>query len=221
MKNRCSSNFLIMAALLTTMIVVFPLSNPINIFAQTNTTTTSDNMTSMTNMNGHDTMMKMKKEGYGDKHTMMGMEHKKQDKINGTINIMDTMYQAIESKFNVTLSQAITTAEQSAGNNSYAMSAKGEEKNGFMVYSILLGSPDMIFHKVTVDPGNGQVLQTEEMSKMEWMMMMHSDKGHQGMKMMKDMQHGGGGEGYSYGHGKDKGMKYDGGYDRSSEKYGS
>ena len=145
--------------------------------------------------------MKGKRQGGGyDKGMMgmgMGMEHEKYEKINGTINVMETMYQAIESKFNVSLADAVTTAGQSVGNGTDAMSANGEEKDGFLVYAIILGSPDMKFTKVLVDPGNGEVLQTKEISMMEWMMMMHS-QGHQDMGM-KGM-HGGGGGGY------DKGM---------------
>ena len=109
------------------------------------------------------------------------------------------MYQAIEAKFNVSLADAITTAEQSVGNDSYAMSANGEEKDGFLIYSIILGSPDMKFTKVMVDPGNGEILQTKNISMMEWMMMMHS-QGHQDMDM-KGMHSSSGGAGYGSGQG--------------------
>jgi hypothetical protein len=59
------------------------------------------------------------------------------------------------------------------------MSANGEERDGFLVYSIVLGTPDMKFYNVIVDPGNGQVLASDEMSMMEWMMTMHAGQ-HQG-----------------------------------------
>ncbi len=98
--------------------------------------------------------------------------------INGSINIMDTMFKAISSKVNVTLTQAISTAEQTVGNDSHAMYAKADEKNGFMVYTILLVNPDMKFYKAFVDPGNGKVLFTKEISKMAWIMMMHPDMDH-------------------------------------------
>jgi hypothetical protein len=42
----------------------------------------------------------------------------------------------------------------------------------------------MKIYKVLVDPGNGQVLQTKELSIMDWMMIMHS-KGPHNMKMME------------------------------------
>lgn len=116
----------------------------------------------------------------GGQNMAMGSDYQKYDmgqkheKINGTINMMNTMYQALGSKFNVSLTQAISTAEQTIGNGSNAMSANGEEKDGFLVYSIVLGTPDMKFYNVIVDPGNGQVLASNEMSMMEWMMTMHS-----------------------------------------------
>ena len=164
-------------------------------------------------MTGGDDMM-MKKDNYDN--PMMMKDNKKYEKINGTLNMMETMFKAIGDKFNVTLPQAISATEQSVGNGSFAMSANGEEKNGFLVISVILGSPDMKFTKVLVDPGTGIVLQTKPLSMMEWMSMMHS-QGHEDKKMkgmhgeygmgMKGMN----GEGYGeYGMGM-KGMNGEGG----------
>lgn len=192
MSTKSSFSFVILAGLLTTLIGLLPLASSNNTFAQTNVTSNSTGI-NMTMGGGDDMMMR---DSYDDKKMMgmgMGMEHKKYEKINGTINLMETMYQAIEAKFNVSLADAITTAEQSVGNDSYAMSANGEEKDGFMIYSIILGSPDMKFTKVMVDPGNGEILQTKNISMMEWMMM-HS-QGHQDMGM-KGMHSSSGGAGY-------------------------
>ena len=195
--NRTNSlNFLFLAGILTATIGFLPLINSNTALAQTNSTSGINT----TNMTGGDNMMMMK-DNY-DK-SMMVKEYKKYEKINGTLNMMETMYQAIGDKFNVTLTDAISTAEQSVGNGSFAMSANGAEKDGFLVFEILLGSPDMEFTKVLVDSGNGQVLQTEPVSMMEWMMMMHS-QGHDD-KGMKGMHSGGsGGQGYGD---YDKGMK--------------
>ncbi len=173
MNTKISLNFVILAGLLTATIGFLPLMNLNNALAQTNSTS-GTNSTSMT---GSDNMMMMMKDSYAK--PMMGMEHKKYEKINGTLNMMETMYQAIGDKFNVTLPEAIATAEQSVGNGTFAMSANGEEKDGFLVFSIILGSPDMKFTKVFVDPGNGLVLQTKNISMMEWMNMMHSQGGHE------------------------------------------
>jgi hypothetical protein len=179
-----------LAGLLAATIGFLPFMNSNNALAQTNST----DSTSSTNMTGGDDMM-MK-------------ENEKYEKINGTLNMMETMFQAIGDKFNVTLPDAIATAEQSVGNGSFAMSANGEEKDGFIVISIVLASPDMKFTKVLIDPGTGLVLQTKPLSMMEWMSMMHS-QGHED-KRMKGM-HDSGGQGYGeYGMGM-KGMDGSGG----------
>ena len=206
MNTTNSLNFVFLAGLLTATIGFLPLINTNTALGQTN----SMSGINSTNMTSGDNMMMMK-DNY-DK-PMMGKEHKKYEKINGTLNMMETMYQAIGDKINVTLPEAISTAEQSVGNGSFAMSANGAEKDGFLVFEILLGSPDMEFTKVLVDAGNGQVLQTEPVSMMEWMMMMHS-QGH-GNKEMKGMHTGGSNQGYGdYDMGK-KGM-YDGGSNQGS-----
>ena len=175
MNTKNSFTFVFLAGLLAASIGFLPLMNSNNALAQTNSTTS----TGSTNMTGGDDMM-MKKDNYAN--PIMMKEHKKYEKINGTLNMMETMFQAIEDKFNVTLPQAISTAEQSVGNGSFAMSANGEEKDGFLVISVILGSPDMKFTKVLVDPGTGLVLQTKPLSMMEWMKMMHS-QGHEDKRM--------------------------------------
>jgi hypothetical protein len=101
--------------------------------------------------------------------------------INGTINIEQTIFDAIGSKINTTLTQAITTAEQTIGNNSFAMAAFGGPHGEYLVYTIILGTPGMEFHKVIVDPGTGQVLASQELSHEEWMK----------MQQMQHMMHGG------------------------------
>jgi uncharacterized iron-regulated membrane protein len=112
--------------------------------------------------------------------------------INGTINLEQTIFDAIGSKINTTLTQAITTAEQTVGNNSFAMAAFGGPHGEYLVYTIILGTPEMEFHKVIVDPGTGQVLASQELSHEEWMKMqqmqhmIHSGMagGHGGNGMM-------------------------------------
>ena len=117
--------------------------------------------------------------------------------INGSINLEQTIFEAIGSKVNTTLTEAITTAEQSVGNNSFALAAFGGPHGPFLTYTIILGTPGMEFHKVIVDPGTGQVLASEEVSGKEWMkmqqmhQMMHgsgssSPGGGGGMMMMED-----------------------------------
>jgi uncharacterized membrane protein YgcG len=195
MNTTNSLNFVFLVGLLAATIGLLPLMNSYNALAQTNATSS----TSPTNMTGGENMT-MQIDGYAK--PMMDKEHKMYEKINGTLNVMETMYQAIGDKFNVTLSDAIATAEQSVGNDSQAMSANGEMKDGFMVISVVLGSPDMKFTKVLIDPGTGTVLQTNPISMMEWMSMMHP-QGHDDKKM-KGMHSGS--SGGSQGYGGEQGM---------------
>ena len=69
--------------------------------------------------------------------------------------------------------------ETSIGNDSHSVSAELGEKNGFLVYNVMVIDPSMNFSKVVVDPGNGQVLLSEKISKGQHMMMGGMDK--QGM----------------------------------------
>jgi uncharacterized membrane protein YkoI len=91
--------------------------------------------------------------------------------ITSSINLMDIIHQAIGSKVNVSLSDAATTAESSVGNNSHAVAAHIDEQNGYLVYNVMVIDPSMNFSKVTVDPGNGQVLSSKQISKEEHMRM--------------------------------------------------
>jgi Peptidase propeptide and YPEB domain len=135
---------------------------------------------------------------YGDYGNMTSGDKQKMGMINGTINLEQTIFEAIGSKVNTTLTQAITTAEQSVGNNSFALAAFGGDHGGYLAYTILLSTPEMEFYKVIVDPGNGQVLASNEVSHKEWMkmqQMMHSSAtGGEGMMMRGPegmMGHGG------------------------------
>jgi uncharacterized membrane protein YkoI len=108
-------------------------------------------------------MMKMKP---GDNMMMAGGKN-----ITSSINLMNIIQQAIGSKVNVSLSDAATTAEGSIGNNSHAVAAQLDQRNGYLVYNVMVIDPSMNFSKVIVDPGNGEVLLTEQISKEEHMMM--------------------------------------------------
>jgi uncharacterized membrane protein YkoI len=91
--------------------------------------------------------------------------------ITSSINLMNLIGQAIGSKVNVSLSDAATTAEASVGNNSHAVAAYIDEQNGYLVYTVMVIDPSMNFSKVIVDPGNGQVLSSKQISKEEHMRM--------------------------------------------------
>jgi uncharacterized iron-regulated membrane protein len=169
MKSKILVNTVIVTATLMTMIGVISYATGQELSAQ--------NMTKM-----------------GDLGNLGNKTSIQQEKmINGTINLQQTIVDAIGSKVNTTLTQAITTAEQTTGNNSFALAAFGGPHGGYLVYTIILGTPGMEFHKVIVDPGTGQILASQEISQKEWMKMqqmqhmMHSgDAVGGGMMMMGD-----------------------------------
>ena len=127
--------------------------------------------------------------------------------ITSSINLMEIIPQAIGSRVNVSLSNATTTAEDSIGNNSHAVASHIDEHNGYLVYNVMVIDPSMNISKVIVDPGNGNVLLTEQISKEEHMMMHRMGGQHMmlgpgmmgpgmmtggGHDMMMGAQHGGG-----------------------------
>jgi uncharacterized membrane protein YkoI len=133
-------------------------------------------------MSGNNTAMVTKP---GEK--MMGGNN-----ITSSINLMSVISNAIGSNINVSLSDAATTAESSVGNGSHAASAELGENNGYLVYNVMVIDPSMNFSRVVVDPGNGEVLFSKQLSKEEHMMM--HGMGGQHMMMSPGMMMGGPGK---------------------------
>ena len=132
-------------------------------------------------MGGNNTGMTIKP---GERMMMGG------NNVTSSINLMSVISNAIGSNINVSLSDAATTAESSVGNGSHAASAELGENNGYLVYNVMVIDPSMNFSKVVVDPGNGEVLFSQQLSKEEHMMM-HEMGGHS-MMMSPGMMMGGG-----------------------------
>ena len=132
-------------------------------------------------MSGNDTGMMMPRD-------MMKMGNN----ITSSVNLMNIIGNAIGSNINVSLSDASTAAETSIGNDSHSVSAELGEKNGFLVYNVMVIDPSMNFSKVVVDPGNGEVLLSEQISKEEHMMM--HGMGGRDMMMGPGMMMGGPGK---------------------------
>jgi uncharacterized membrane protein YkoI len=103
----------------------------------------------------------------GNDTGMMKME----SNITGSVDLMSVISDAIGSKINVSLSDAATSAETSVGNESHAVSAELGENNGFLVYNIMIIDPNMNFSRIVVDPGTGEILLSEPISKEQHMMM--------------------------------------------------
>jgi hypothetical protein len=81
------------------------------------------------------------------------------------INLEQTIFETINSKINTSLTQAMTTAEKSIGNDSFVLASFGAEDNGYFTYGIIVGTPGMKFYHVKVDPGTGQILAAQEQSQ--------------------------------------------------------
>jgi hypothetical protein len=94
-------------------------------------------------------------------------QHEQRMINNGTINLEQIIFQAINSEINTTLTQAMTTAERSVGNDAFAVAAFGSEEGGYFAYRIILATPGMEFYWAKVDPGNGEILETQQVSQKE------------------------------------------------------
>lgn len=126
-------------------------------------------MSVVTVMSEHSINAQMSVGGHGGFGNMTSGLQELQQKImaNGTINLEQTFFKAIGSKVNTSLTQAMTTAERSIANNSFALAAFGGEYGGYFAYQIILGTPEMKFYNVLVDPGNGKILATQKVSAAE------------------------------------------------------
>ena len=95
----------------------------------------------------------------------------KGENITGSINLMSIFTKAIGAQVKVSLSEAATTAETNIGNGSHAVAARIGQENGFLVYTIKVIDSNMNVHKLVIDPADGKVLLSRELSPMESMMM--------------------------------------------------
>jgi hypothetical protein len=68
---------------------------------------------------------------------------------------------------NSSLSQAMITAENSVGNDSFAIAGFGINGGGHLAYTIIIDTHGPEFYNVTVDPRNGEILATEQLSQQE------------------------------------------------------
>ncbi|MFB5599660.1 MAG: PepSY domain-containing protein [Nitrososphaeraceae archaeon] len=86
--------------------------------------------------------------------------------LNGSINIESTFSEALTSKINIDIMQALETAKNDVGPHSMIIGAQLESNQGFLVYSILLLDNSEKLHEVTIDPGTGKILVTKDIGKM-------------------------------------------------------
>ncbi len=110
------------------------------------------------------------------------------DNFTGSISIFQPIINGFKSSINTSLTDAISTAAQSIGNNATTLAAFIHPEKEFIVYNVFAIDSNNVAHKVIVDPGNGDILSSQQMSFMEMMMILHGGgggmMGPQGMGMM-------------------------------------
>jgi uncharacterized membrane protein YkoI len=89
-------------------------------------------------------------------------EKQQQVNITGSIPLQSIISQALRSEIQVPMAEAITTAQNTAGENSSVVAAFLSPLKGFLVYNIGVMGANNTIYKVIVDPGNGEVLFTSE-----------------------------------------------------------
>jgi uncharacterized membrane protein YkoI len=80
--------------------------------------------------------------------------------LTGSVQVFPKLSQIIQSKANVSLSAAATSAEKAVRPNSHVISAHLGVVNGFLVYTAHVVDANNNIHRVIVDAGNGKVLST-------------------------------------------------------------
>jgi hypothetical protein len=68
---------------------------------------------------------------------------------------------------NTSLIQAMITEQHSIGNNSFAIAGFGKNDGVHLAYTVILATPGVKYYNITVDPGSGKVLATEELTQKE------------------------------------------------------
>jgi hypothetical protein len=120
----------------------------------------------------------------------------------GTIQVDSTIGEALKSKVNVNMIDAIKTVLVNVGANSFVKKAELTPAHGYLVYKIMVVDENMKKYKVIVDPGNGQVLMKKEITWDDEYKMKHGEEkydkyGHDDdqydkkkmMMMMKDKKY--------------------------------
>jgi hypothetical protein len=89
-------------------------------------------------------------------------EKSRQQNISGSIPIQSTVSQALRSEIQVSMVEAITTVQNTAGENSSVVAAYLSPLQGFLVYNIGVIDANNTLYKSIIDPGNGEILYTSE-----------------------------------------------------------
>ena len=101
-----------------------------------------------------------------DETVTMTMSNQSEPMVNwtGTIEVESTIAEALKSKVNVNMIDAIKAALVNVGLNSTVKEAELTHAHNYLVYKIMVINEDMKEYKVIVDPGNGEVLMKKEIT---------------------------------------------------------
>ena len=101
---------------------------------------------------------------------MMGPMMTSSQNITGSIKLMPTMFNYVDSQIKVNLSDVVASAQKQLGEKSRMLAANLSIENGYLTYTVCAIDPDMNIHSLIIDPGNGKVLLTQ---KLPWHNMMN------------------------------------------------
>ena len=93
--------------------------------------------------------------------SLLADEPKNEPPIQGTVQLQqEGEQQATYSTLaKITLQQAMTIASNAQSGN--ASKAELQNEDGFLVYNVVVVSPDKKIHEIKVDAGNGSILRTD------------------------------------------------------------
>ncbi len=163
--------------LFTLFLALVSIFGSANVYAQTSTNSSNTSPSQGTNT------MSMKYMADSGTSSKISNTHN----FTGSISIFQPIINEFKSSINTSLTDAISTSEQSLGNNATTLAAFIHPEREYIVYNVYALDANNKPHKVIVDPGNGSILSTQQMSFMEMMIMLHGDgdkAGPHGMGMM-------------------------------------
>ncbi len=101
-----------------------------------------------------------------DETVTMTMSNQSEPMVNwtGTIEVESTIAEALKSKVNVNMIDAIKAAQENVVLNSTVKEAKLTHAHNYLVYKIMVVDEDMKKYKFIVDPGNGEILMKKEIT---------------------------------------------------------
>src|SRR4030095_1077349 len=145
------SNMYIFLILFLTIFIVLGIVTPEESFkarASFNTTNFSGNSTSTTSVQGQPIL----------NTTTMPNSFVLERNLTGSIPTFPTIMEAFKAQINTTMNEATTTALESVGGNSIAISSTLQPVRGFLVYVVQVVDTANQIHLVAVDAGDGKVL---------------------------------------------------------------